>query len=283
MTVNVLPQEYFRKLLLVMLIIAILMPTITAFVLSSSTAAFPNGTIIELFTTENVPFACNESMMLPPERVAGKILLVQRGHCTFDEKIDIAKAAGAIGILFYDPDVNEKSIVVARTKPNSIPCAGIELKLALRIVELIKNNNTAVEISFPKKQQMVFTDTARKISEFSSTGPTYELDLKPSITGIGGNVFSTLPLHVNQGWGVRSGTSMASPHVSGTIALLLEYYLKAETNITTKYIVEQLQNHAKLIDSVDGIIEHPLIQGAGLIQRKFRISCHLNLLKLHIF
>ena len=57
----------------------------------------------------------------------------------------------------------------------------------------------------------------RTMSSFSSLGCTSSLNLKPDITAVGGNVLST----VNGGeYGVKSGTSMASPQIAGAAAVI---------------------------------------------------------------
>ena len=61
---------------------------------------------------------------------------------------------------------------------------------------------------------------AGQISSFSSWGPTDGLTLKPEITGIGGNVFSA---YVGNDYAVASGTSMASPAVAASAALVRQY------------------------------------------------------------
>lgn len=203
------------------------------------------------------------------------MLFLKRGKCTFSEKLEKAKELGAIAVLFYDPDVSSKTVVVAKTEEGNLPCAGIELKVATRLIQHMQENgaDNPIRIGFPDEQKIIFPETAGRISEFSSTGPNYELDLKPSVTGIGGDVYSTLPLHVTGGWGVRSGTSMASPHVAGAAALLVNYYAEQKINTTPRYIMEQLQNHGRLILSDNGRIENPVVQGAGLIQRKYLCVC----------
>jgi hypothetical protein len=256
-----------------------------AYVLSSTTSSFPNGLIAPILDDSgSIPYGCENDLSITSETAQDKILLVKRGHCTFTEKIATAKNVGAIGLLFYDPDETSSSVPVAKTEADSLPCAGIELKLANRIMDHYKTvgTNTPILIEFPDEQKVIYQESAGKISSFSSTGPTYELDLKPTITGIGGDVYSTLPLGLG-GWGVRSGTSMASPHVAGTSALLINYYSKQNQNITSKYIVEQLQNHAKPIMSTNRTPFHPIIQGAGLVQRKIQLifsfvcSLYINL------
>lgn len=226
--------------------------------------------IATILTEDNsIPFGCKNDTTITSENSKGKILFLKRGKCTFSEKLETAKQMGALAVLFYDPDVTSKAVVVAKTEEGDLPCAGIELKVATRIIQYMQTNGpeNAIRIELPKEQKVISSETAGRISEFSSTGPNYELDLKPSLVGIGGDVYSTLPLHITNGWGVKSGTSMASPHVAGAAALLINYYAEQKIEITSKFIMEQLQNHGRLIMSDNGRIENPVVQGAGLIQR----------------
>ena len=59
------------------------------------------------------------------------------------------------------------------------------------------------------------------IASFSSRGPCDDGRIKPDICGVGVSVTSTIP---NNTYGTKNGTSMATPGVTGTLALIYERY-----------------------------------------------------------
>jgi hypothetical protein len=61
------------------------------------------------------------------------------------------------------------------------------------------------------------------MSYFSGWGPTDDGRIKPDLVGNGVSVRSTLS-SANDEYGSKSGTSMASPNVTGTLALVQQYY-----------------------------------------------------------
>ncbi len=65
--------------------------------------------------------------------------------------------------------------------------------------------------------------TSVAINSGSSQGPTDDFRIKPDITGNGTSLYSTFETS-DSAYGTLSGTSMASPNVTGTLLLLQQYY-----------------------------------------------------------
>lgn len=70
-------------------------------------------------------------------------------------------------------------------------------------------------------------DMFDQLASFSGVGPSYDGRIKPDICGKGSGVYSTLP---GNGYGNKSGTSMSTPGVSGTIAQLYDAYRQLNGN-----------------------------------------------------
>ena len=60
---------------------------------------------------------------------------------------------------------------------------------------------------------------AYKMSDFSSWGVSPDMHLKPEVTAPGGNIYSSVP---GGGYQYKSGTSMATPQITGVSAVVLE-------------------------------------------------------------
>ncbi|MEG1742460.1 MAG: S8 family serine peptidase, partial [Acetivibrio sp.] len=84
-----------------------------------------------------------------------------------------------------------------------------------------------------------------RIRNYSSRGPTKACIMKPDIVAPGSNIVSCnyrfLQGKEKSMYAVKSGTSMATPIVSGTIALLLQKY----PDMTPREIKIRIKNRAR--------------------------------------
>ncbi|HEY2327256.1 MAG TPA: S8 family serine peptidase [Gaiellaceae bacterium] len=104
-------------------------------------------------------------------------------------------------------------------------------------------------------------DSSDRIAEFSSAGPTpVSLQMKPDVSAPGVNVLSSLP--PQQGtWGNLSGTSMATPHVAGAAALLLQRH----PGWTVAQVKSALVQTGTPVHTATGGEESAQREGGGLV------------------
>ena len=105
------------------------------------------------------------------------------------------------------------------------------------------------------------------LSSFSAWGPSADLRLKPEIVAPGSNIYSTIP---ENSYGYMSGTSMASPYVAGTAAVMKQFVKEADKAYTGKQISEYvnalLMSTATVFREFGGsAILSPRRQGAGFL------------------
>lgn len=115
---------------------------------------------------------------------------------------------------------------------------------------------------------------AREINYYSSWGPNVDLELKPEITAPGGNIYST---SFNNEYELMGGTSMASPNISGGLALIIQGLRENNINLSGRELVTFLKNTCMntsepLINKNTNIIYSPRQQGAGVMNIKNAIK-----------
>ncbi|MET3575390.1 S8 family serine peptidase [Bhargavaea ullalensis] len=195
----------------------------------------------------------------------GKYALISRGDIAFTEKGLNAQAAGAAGVIIYNNTAG--TINMASDPAIKIPYMSILQNEGVEMANALKAGKT-VTVTFDGQYVDTPNAMAGQMSDFTSWGPTPNLDFKPEITAPGGNIFSTL--EDNQ-YGIMSGTSMAAPHVAGGAALLFER-IDEEFGLTGRERSEMtkklLMNTAKpvVFDEESGDYVSPRRQGAGLMQ-----------------
>ncbi len=160
---------------------------------------------------------------LPAGSLRGAIALVRRGLCPFVGKAEQARQAGAVGIVFSDDREGEANGVPTRLP---IPGGMVSNLDGARLVAFTAAHGGKTTIRVGHDPLELETGRSGVITSFSSAGPTaFGHDLKPDVSAPGGQILSsTLPGTDASRFAVFDGTSMATPHVAGSAALLLELH-----------------------------------------------------------
>ncbi len=156
----------------------------------------------------------------PGGSLAGAVVLIERGDCTFELKVHNAASAGAVAVLMYN-NLPGPPIAMGGLEASSIPAAMTDFQTGQQIRGAI--NRTTNPTATLTGEGVASTSPAWRdlISDFSSRGPADYAPgiLKPNVVAPGSDILSAYFDGVNS-IGFSSGTSMASPHVAGAVALL---------------------------------------------------------------
>lgn len=189
--------------------------------------------------------------------VKGKVALISRGAYPFVDKAAAAKAAGAVGAIIYNNVAGEHADVPGLAIPTIKTTLEDGQKL---LAELEKGNN---KVTFGIAFSRTVDET---MADFSSRGPVIGTwMIKPDVSAPGVNITSTVPTHNSSnphGYASMQGTSMASPHVAGTAALLLQAH--PEWNVDD--VKAALMNTAEELKDANGNVYPHNTQGAGSIR-----------------
>jgi len=161
---------------------------------------------------------------LDPAKVAGKILVCDRGTNDRVDKSKAVKEAGGVGV------------VLANTSPNSLnadlhslPTVHVSNTDGAAIKAYVSGNPGATA-SLGAGQKVVGAE-APTVASFSSRGPALAGEgdvLKPDVMAPGVDVLAAVsPVsHGGRNFDFESGTSMSSPHIAGIATLLRQLHPK---------------------------------------------------------
>ena len=196
---------------------------------------------------------------------SGKLAIIDRGTCTFSQKVANANQAGAIAVLIIN-NVAGDPTAMGRTAgfDDDLPAVMIGVSEGATLRASGATTASAVEVF-----QEFITANKDILAGFSSQGPTrVDLAVKPDLTSVGVNVLSSISCvgaeecAGDEAWAFFSGTSMSTPHIAGSAAVLLNLH----SDWSPAQVKSALVNRADLVikDAKTGLHNiGPTAQGAG--------------------
>src|SRR3989454_5075959 len=210
--------------------------------------------------------------------LAGEVALIARGTCSFSTKIRNAQTAGALGVIVYNSQQGDPVAMGQDGTPNqpTIPAVMVSRPNGLAMAAIAPSMVT-VDGTTP---QEFFTDgpSADILAAFSSIGPPLlqvpgvgvgqpQDKIKPDVVAPGVNVYSSIP-----SFGCASppcfaffqGTSMATPHVAGSAALLIQLHPNWSPEQVKSALVNSAHRPVKN-SSTGNALSNPMSRGGGRI------------------
>ncbi len=209
---------------------------------ASASLAAVTGPLADITKFDSTGMACSS---LPAGSLAGSVALILRGTCTFETKLNNAKAAGAIGGLVYDNVV--EPVFTMGMGAATLPADLVSNADGLRVKELAAHGvgvtrhpaASALLRRFPSQPQgqslqvtlqfalaPAYTSPAQ-LASFSAEGPNVDLAIKPDLVAVGVNMYTAAQkldpngdVYNSTGYAVEQGTSFSTPLVAGTAALV---------------------------------------------------------------
>jgi subtilisin family serine protease len=233
----------------------------------------PNGTLGIGCTPASIPAAAQDN-----------IVLVSRGTCAFAVKVDNAADKGAKGVIVVnsgpgdpiamagDPTLTVAPAVMISQddyKAGPVPADGVPTTITARKAYHDSNNDNIM-------------------GDFSSQGPTdVDYRVKPDLVAPGVNVLSSIPnnatycnvtIDLNGCWAFFNGTSMASPHLAGTAAVVVAAHRGWSAEQVRSAITNTAQT-GKLFkyNAIRTPETDPLVTGAGLADVRAAIGAKVAL------
>lgn len=154
--------------------------------------------------------------------LTGDIAIVSRGACTFSTKIRNAQDAGAVATIVVNNVAGTPVAMAADGTPNQPTIPAYMASLADRAALVAADGDSG---TITANLQYSYNAANNNImAGFSSQGPTaVDFRVKPDVVAPGVNVLSSIPAAFCDSppcFAFFQGTSMATPHLAGSAAVL---------------------------------------------------------------
>ena len=152
---------------------------------------------------------------------SGSIALISRGSCDFSDKVNNAEAAGALAVVVYN-NVGDNVIRMGALETTNIPSVMIGQADGQNVASFIDSNPGATSTLSSTVQSVVVDAVGNNLSGGSLTGPNLDFDFtKPDINGPGTLIVAAGAVDTPADFHYLSGTSMSSPHLAGSAAIMM--------------------------------------------------------------
>lgn len=236
----------------------------------------------------------NNPTVVWPSNVSGRIALVKDSglaSATFFDISNMASISGAVGIILISTTQNPTAV------RGSIPSAIISPEDGEVLVDAISSTddnsvdpaNGAIS-ELPIRMNPTFSNSFMgEMAGFSSRGPVIGLgQIKPDVSAPGvqvlaavapGSLLGALSAAANPGspnYGYLDGTSMATPHMAGSVALIKQAHLDWSPDMIRTALINTATNmrDGAGAPKADGptVADSIIAQGGGLIDVKEAVN-----------
>ena len=195
--------------------------------------------------------------------LTGQIALITRGTCDFSIKMRNVQAAGGVGAIVVN---RELGAFVMGTNGDGLPDATIPGFMA-RQEDVTALNAAGGQSTTLPQLGTYLADIAKNdvIADFTSEGPTdVDFRIKPDVMAPGVNVVSSIPRSYCGGapcFAFFNGTSMATPHLAGSAAIVRQaqptwtaaQVRSAIVNTADRGVVKSLANPAVIVTDANKV------------------------------
>ena len=239
-------------------------------------STLPSG---ETTPNSGLGIGCTDASI--PADAAGKVVLVSRGTCAFAAKVDNAARKGAVGVLVLNSGPGDPIAMAGDPALKVVPAVMASQDDKAAVLALVGEQVTL-------NAQKAYHDSSNDniMGDFSSQGSTdVDYRVKPDLVAPGVNVLSSIPLehcdaatNLDGCWAFFNGTSMASPHLAGTAAVVRAAHLDWSAAQVRSAITNTAQQHTLFnFKSIRTEETDPLVTGAGLVDVPAAVNAEVAL------